>query len=222
MNNVLWLTASSKEKYSSHLIFQIDKVAFATNIDAGNFVHYLCYEINNPSEEEEIIDNFEKPSKEELKKLIIKNRDKEDIFCDLAVYRKNNNFRLYSSSKFDTIRPMQLSTENEYYFFPSVDDKEIFLTSLVTLLEKTTIRNFLRFEDTYKPKPKKKTKKSKKKTIVEGNSKPGAEEIIVDEYQKILNDSLTEEEEKYILEMCLQMEIQFHWESIYNKKKLKQ
>lgn len=206
MNNVLWLTASSKEKFSSHIIFQIDNVAFMNNSQAGNFVHFLCYTINRPSDEKDESKHFPKPSMKQLEKLIVKNKDKEEIFCDLQVYRKNNNFRVYLSNKFGQDRCLILSKENQYIFHPHYKDEHVFLSSLVTYFEnKKSINRLLEFKDTYKPKTKKQMNKEKK--IKEKQTMDEPQENAIDEYQKILNDSLTEEEEREILYTCNEFEI---------------
>ncbi|XP_023216366.1 DNA-directed primase/polymerase protein-like [Centruroides sculpturatus] len=82
ISNVLWLSSSSNEKFSAHLIFQLDEFAYENNVQLGYFVNYICNELENPTQPNEI-EMVKKPSKEELNMLFVKN-EKENItlFCD--------------------------------------------------------------------------------------------------------------------------------------------
>ncbi|XP_060083587.1 DNA-directed primase/polymerase protein-like [Ylistrum balloti] len=51
----------------------------------------------------------------ELESLMVKNKEGEDVwFCDLGVYTKNRNFRLYLSRKLGKDNPLVLSSDNLY------------------------------------------------------------------------------------------------------------
>ncbi|XP_076363946.1 DNA-directed primase/polymerase protein-like isoform X5 [Tachypleus tridentatus] len=43
----LWLDASTKEKFSCHLILQLKDIAFVNNVHVGGFVHYICEKIRH-------------------------------------------------------------------------------------------------------------------------------------------------------------------------------
>ena len=40
----------------------------------------------------------------------------ENFLCDLSVYTKNRNFRLYHSSKVSKLIPLEIAAENEFVF----------------------------------------------------------------------------------------------------------
>ncbi|XP_067130467.1 DNA-directed primase/polymerase protein-like [Centruroides vittatus] len=139
ISNVLWLSSSSNEKFSAHLIFQLNEFAYENNVQLGYFVNYICNELENPTQPNEI-EMVKKPSKEELNMLFVKN-EKENItlFCDKAVYYRNKNFRLFLSTKFGDERPFLLSKENKYCLLNKME-VDIFLDSLITYFENTNIQ----------------------------------------------------------------------------------
>lgn len=145
ISNVLWLSSSSKEKFSAHLIFQLDDIAYENNVQLGSFVNYICNEIENPVEnyENEII---KKPSKKDLSLLFIKDdKGNQKLFCDKGVYYKNKNFRLFLSTKFGGDRPFLLSKENKYCPL-NKGKKDIFLDSLITYFKNANIK-LLKFNE---------------------------------------------------------------------------
>ncbi|XP_067130692.1 DNA-directed primase/polymerase protein-like [Centruroides vittatus] len=133
-SNVLWLDASTQNKFSSHLIFVLNGFCFKNNIETGKFVNYVCLNIMNQISSESTSNNSLSPP--DLLKLLIKDKDgKDSLFCDLGVYSKNRNFRLYLSTKFRKNAPLILSEENEYKNSQNDTgdtEENIFLDSLIT------------------------------------------------------------------------------------------
>ena len=102
--------------------------AFLDNIQAGNFVKFIVSQLK-----ESMIPGL---SHEAQQALFVKN-DKGDIvsFCDLGVYTKNRNFRLYLSSKFGKNAPFIEAKSNS--FKPETGSEEdFFRASLITFFEK--------------------------------------------------------------------------------------
>ncbi|KAK3091658.1 hypothetical protein FSP39_021606 [Pinctada imbricata] len=89
------------------------------------------------SSHNEVCERF---TEEELLSLIVKNKNMEDtMFCDLGVYTKNRNFRLYKSCKYGKNNPLVLADQNKYVARSprtarrkNVDSEEqLFLDSLI-------------------------------------------------------------------------------------------
>ncbi|CAL1534453.1 unnamed protein product [Lymnaea stagnalis] len=59
---------------------------------------------------------------EDLSSLLVKNKDgNETLFCDLGVYTKNRNFRMFMSSKLNKNNPLVVSSRNQ--FLPDLNSK---------------------------------------------------------------------------------------------------
>ncbi|XP_022247293.1 DNA-directed primase/polymerase protein-like [Limulus polyphemus] len=169
----LWLDASTKEKFSCHLILQLKNIAFVDNVHVGNFVHYICEKIRHNIETfyltgcgssvltsmrgEVETDNLtcSWPDPSELKELNIFGKDGNlHLFCDEAVYTKNRNFRLYLSTKMGKGAPLILAPENQYLPQKPSSSENIFLDSLVTHFRCSGSIQLLTFSDTCTPKQK--------------------------------------------------------------------
>ncbi|KAI5694244.1 hypothetical protein M8J75_013417 [Diaphorina citri] len=145
LSNVLILDSSTATKFSTHLIFQTPLV-FRTNINAGNFVKYVCNELHNInnvcSDEEQLsFDIFKETTINvyAIKDLFVMNaKQARVLFCDLGVYTRNRLFRLYRSTKQGKHAPLVLSSINKFKLSdvseanPIQYDRFIFLNSLVT------------------------------------------------------------------------------------------
>ncbi|XP_040891408.1 DNA-directed primase/polymerase protein isoform X2 [Toxotes jaculatrix] len=159
--NVLNLDSSTEEKFSQHLIFNLQKAAFKDNIHVGRFIHAVLQPIlsNSGSFLEAVAENSEtwthvavpegratkagespqtkRPKQEEtdLGFLKVKNKDGQDcLLVDLGVYTKNRNFRLYKSSKVGRNAPFTVADNNQFIAKPEKGisvDESIFLASLV-------------------------------------------------------------------------------------------
>lgn len=130
-SDVLILDASTSIKFSQHLIYPSTEFAFQDNSHIGNFVKHLMLLVKErcvPGIEEKRLEN-----------LFVKNEKSESVsFCDLSVYSKNRNFRLFLSSKFGKKVPLTIAQTNEIspknYIcddWPSVD-AAFFSLSLIT------------------------------------------------------------------------------------------
>lgn len=126
-SDILVLDGSTETKFSQHLIFQSSNAVFQDNIHAGNFVRYLVDQLK-----ESKVPNL---STAEQQSLFV-NNDKENTvsLCDLGVYTKNRNFRLFLSSKFGKNVPLVVANNNS--FRPALDSNEAFFkASLITHFE---------------------------------------------------------------------------------------
>ncbi|XP_076363943.1 DNA-directed primase/polymerase protein-like isoform X2 [Tachypleus tridentatus] len=169
----LWLDASTKEKFSCHLILQLKDIAFVNNVHVGGFVHYICEKIRHnidtvyltgcgssvlSSVRSEVkTDNLTRswPDPSELWELNIFEKDGNlHLFCDEGVYTKNRNFRLYLSTKMGKGAPLVLAPENQYLPQTPSTSKNIFLDSLVTHFRCSESIQLLTFTDTCTPKQK--------------------------------------------------------------------
>uniref|UniRef100_K1QM17 DNA-directed primase/polymerase protein n=1 Tax=Magallana gigas TaxID=29159 RepID=K1QM17_MAGGI len=71
-------------------------------------------------------------TKEQLSSLIVRNKHGEKTsFCDIGVYTKNRNFRMYLSSKYGKNNPLLVAAENEFVPLSSMNDEAIFMDSLI-------------------------------------------------------------------------------------------
>ncbi|GFR15755.1 hypothetical protein TNCT_546091 [Trichonephila clavata] len=134
-SDVLWLDASTEQKYSCHLILQLNDIAFKNNIEAGHFVSSLFMKIQKKIETNKVDDSW--PQSEELKYMLVLDKDGKIVhFCDKGVYTKNRNFRMYLSTKYGKKAPLYLSEFNQYVPVLSASCKDlneaIFYDSLVT------------------------------------------------------------------------------------------
>ena len=101
------------------------------------------------------------PEKSELRKMIVKSVNGDTtFFCDLGVYTKNRNFRVYLSTKVGKNAPLVLSAENSFSDLPFVVrkakkhfdyDYHLFLNTLVCGMDMKFCNGnvkFLTFEGT--------------------------------------------------------------------------
>ncbi|XP_077575790.1 DNA-directed primase/polymerase protein isoform X1 [Stigmatopora nigra] len=145
-SNVLNLDSSTDEKFSRHLIFNLQNAAFKDNIHMGAFIHAILQSVLDGCNEESSQKHAEmtgertpnkrrKQEKMDLSFLHLKRPDGHHaFFVDLGVYTKNRNFRLYKSSKVGKNVAFTLADDNE--FVPKAikgvsSEESIFLASLV-------------------------------------------------------------------------------------------
>jgi len=159
--HVIDLSSSTNQKFSRHLIFNHPKLLFSNNVQCGDFVKEICFSLRSfimtgihnkylPIEipacgakqkfKSEIL------SMKRLQDIIIKTEKNDAFLCDLCVYTKNRNFRLYLSSKHSKYVPLELSTENKFFFKTKPTQQEKFLRYQMRNI--TFDANFERFADT--------------------------------------------------------------------------
>lgn len=156
---IIDLDSSTEAKFSRHLIFHLPKAVFANNVVCGNFVKYIyemtrikVLQVGNVKfgnmktltvSEKEILP----PDSLDIGKLFVRNRDgKMAFFCDLGVYTRNRNFRLYGSTKISKNATLVVSEQNGFHGDekkrrkfrknPDVLDKLFFLDTLVCFDDK--------------------------------------------------------------------------------------
>lgn len=133
------LCSSTDSKFSRHLIFHFqDGSLFRDNIQCGEFIKdmYRCLKEYTTSEQPNKflpmkydvamgkIDNKESLqqlpwtclSLQQLRELLVKTETGESFLCDLAVYTRNRNFRLYLSSKVSKHVPLIIAKECQFRF----------------------------------------------------------------------------------------------------------
>ncbi|XP_057291089.1 DNA-directed primase/polymerase protein-like [Hydractinia symbiolongicarpus] len=130
-NDVVDLDSTTDSKFSRHLIFHFkDSTYFRNNIQCGDFVKDVCFalrsyvETGNPNKYfphifnawPEYNNTCADDIKVKLKKLLVASDNGPTFLCDLSVYSKNRNFRLYRSSKVSKHVPLCIAKENEYKF----------------------------------------------------------------------------------------------------------
>lgn len=115
VSDVLILDATTPTKFSQHLIYLVPDSAFQNNIHVGNFVKHIVILLKEKK--------IPELTEEQQKSLFVKN-DKGDstCFCDLAVYNKNRNFRMFLSSKFGKNVPLVVATNNKHK--PKLNDED--------------------------------------------------------------------------------------------------
>ena len=157
--HIVDLDSSTKVKFSRHLIFHLPNAVLANNVVCGNFVKYI-YEMTrikvskaddvkfasmktmNVSEKEIL-----PPDSLDVEKLFVKNQDGEmTFFCDLGVYSRNRNFRLYGSTKIGKNAALvvaeqsgfhgDLKTRKKFRKNPDELEKLFFLDTLVCFDDK--------------------------------------------------------------------------------------
>lgn len=113
--DVLILDATTPTKFSQHLIYVIPGCAFQNNIHVGNFVRHIVGLLKEKKVPE--------IGEEQMEKLFVKNdRGDSTSFCDLAVYNKNRNFRMFLSSKFGKNVPLVIAQNNKHK--PKLNDED--------------------------------------------------------------------------------------------------
>jgi len=126
-SDILILDGTTETKFSQHLIFQSQNAVFQDNIHAGSFVQYLVNQLK-----ESKVPNL---SATEQQSLFINNDKGNTVsLCDLGVYTKNRNFRLFLSTKFGKNVPLIIAKNNS--FRPALSNNEaLFNASLISYFE---------------------------------------------------------------------------------------
>ncbi|TKS68266.1 DNA-directed primase/polymerase protein [Collichthys lucidus] len=156
--NVLNLDSSTEEKFSRHLIFNLQNAAFKDNIHVGRFIHEILQPILSTSKSVGMAETRGEAAKAgemsespqtkrrkqgdaDLRFLQVKKKDGQDsLFVDLGVYTKNRNFRLYKSSKVGKNAAFTVADDNEFTAKPEKGisaEESVFLASLVCNLSFT-------------------------------------------------------------------------------------
>ena len=124
-NNVIDLTSSTEQKFSRHLVFHHPELLFEDNIQCGEFVKEICFSLrsylmtglHNKFLPMNVTKHIPEISKNDLNDIMIYNEKNEKMFlCDLCVYTKNRNFRIFKSSKVSKNVPLIISNENKFKF----------------------------------------------------------------------------------------------------------
>ncbi|KAM3622587.1 uncharacterized protein V6R79_000696 [Siganus canaliculatus] len=164
-SNVLNLDSSTEDKFSRHLIFNLQNAAFKDNIHVGRFINAIFQPVLRTSKEESPESESEstgaritpavseettgdgpqtkrrKWEEQDLRFLQVKNKDGQDcLFVDLGVYTKNRNFRLYKSSKVGKNAAFTVAADNEFVAKPAKGvsaEESVFLASLICNLSFT-------------------------------------------------------------------------------------
>ncbi|XP_065921285.1 DNA-directed primase/polymerase protein isoform X2 [Magallana gigas] len=90
-------------------------------------------------------------TKEQLSSLIVRNKHGEKAsFCDMGVYTKNRNFRLYLSRKYGKNNPLLVAAENEFVPLSSMNDEAIFMDSLIANVKFSSRMKILKSNDTHR------------------------------------------------------------------------
>lgn len=163
--DVLNLNASTAVKFSCHLVFHTSNAAFRNNHDAGNFMKFiysrLLLELNGKSGTDGAGEGDVVPCsgipRDELDRLLVSGRSgSNQFFCDLGVYTKNRNFRLFLSSKLGKVNPLVLAKDDQFHIndvhlapnkLRKVNaDESLFLSSLVCHVDFTDEVRLLDFE----------------------------------------------------------------------------
>ncbi|KRZ53257.1 Coiled-coil domain-containing protein -like protein [Trichinella nativa] len=125
------LDASTEKKFSRHLIVHLpENAVFEDNLSVGNFVKDLCARLKSMSTEER--------RDRSLEQLFVINDDgQETLICDLGVYTRNRNFRLFLSSKMNQKNPLKLAKACEFYTARGIEpsEQEVFFDSLIEVLD---------------------------------------------------------------------------------------
>ena len=136
-SQVLILDASTDTKFSQHLIYQ--GFAFKDNIQAGHFVRHLVEQLK--------ANRVPSLTEEDQQSLFVKNQEDLTSFCDLAVYTKNRNFRLFLSSKFGKNVPLLTALSNSHKPLTDADwpctDSSTFASSLISYFRPSELSNHL-------------------------------------------------------------------------------
>ncbi|XP_038062292.1 DNA-directed primase/polymerase protein-like isoform X2 [Patiria miniata] len=135
VHHVINLDATTDNKFSRHLIFNLPQTVFKDNVQAGNFVQHVCQKITRISQTTESDGEPEaKRQKHEDKtegnrvpdsqrqhevslyqNLFVQNKDgQSSLFVDQGVYTRNRNFRLYKCIKFGKANPLLIAEDNKY------------------------------------------------------------------------------------------------------------
>lgn len=138
--NVINLTSTTDKKFSRHLIFNHPDLLFVNNIHCGDFVKEICFSLRSflltgvhnkylPVETDYANEKqtFEIAMKDLIDIMVYNEKNEQVFLCDLCVYTKNRNFRLYKSSKMSKNVPLVISEDNKFKFKSKPEGKEKFL-----------------------------------------------------------------------------------------------
>ena len=153
--NVVDLDSSTDLKFSRHLIFHLnqDEILFRNNHECGEFVKEICsclelFLENNVHNRYLPCGDVEKQvflSRVSLQQIFVKTEQGSALLCDLSVYSKNRNFRLYLSSKVSKHVPLKVAKDNQFIFKKSLNRLE---RQLYTIRNEKFDPAFQKFQDT--------------------------------------------------------------------------
>ena len=113
--DVLQLECSTDYKFSHHLVFHIPNVLFLNNVHCGHFVRAIAAAARDAVEGEGLNKFTENYSPFDLEWLFLEEKNSETVFItDLAVYLRNQEFRLWKSSKLGRDVPLTISPNNKF------------------------------------------------------------------------------------------------------------
>ena len=128
--DVLQLESSTEHKFSHHLVFHIPNILFLNNVHCGYFVRAIAAAARDAVEGKGLNKFTENYSIWDLEDLFLEDTKSERVFItDLAVYSRNQQFRLWKSSKVGKDVPLTISQNNK---FTVHDDEKLFFDSLIT------------------------------------------------------------------------------------------
>ncbi|XP_022655672.1 DNA-directed primase/polymerase protein-like isoform X1 [Varroa destructor] len=114
--DVLILKSDSDRKYSAHLIVNVDEICFRNNQVCKLFVDFIM-----ASEQSRIF-------------FVNTENEKKIFFCDMSVYSRNRNFRLYKNTKYKKNSFLTVAEVDRYVKSHGLtSDEDIFYHSLICL-----------------------------------------------------------------------------------------
>lgn len=140
---VIELESSSSNKFSKHLIFRLDSMAFKNVLHTGAFVQSICGDLmkylTNAGDEGDYINQWKIAHLNDF--LVINGKGDPDLFVDQGVYNKNRNFRLFLSSKISKNIELKLSELCSYGLLSHTSPREISNDQLKSLFQASLITN---------------------------------------------------------------------------------
>ena len=131
---VLQMDSSTSEKCSQHIVFPT--VVFANNIECGHFMKKLADEARqflDAGEPSSMIENLELS---EIVQLFVPRDGRLYFLCDLGIYTRNRQFRLWRSSKLGKNSYLEIADENQYW---ASTTNSFLVASLVTNVSMNTV-----------------------------------------------------------------------------------
>ena len=118
--DIVTLDSCTDVKFSKHLIFHMPKALFAGNDHIGRFLKMIAKEAWEILDKED--GHYAGLSSSALKNLFIRKRSGERSFLsDLGVYRRNQQFRLWKSSKLNSDAVLKVADKNRVFMFDELD-----------------------------------------------------------------------------------------------------
>ena len=152
--SVINLDSSRTGKFSKHLIFSTNDVAFENNYHVGYLVKMICSDIikfveNKNNKEDEILSKFKR---QDLEELLVDTDKGKKLFIDTNVYTKNRHFRVYKATKWGKNSHLVLARDCEYVWDSKPKNKElgIFTKSLISYLPKKNKMQLFSFDENKK------------------------------------------------------------------------